>query len=312
MPEYKENNDATGNKNAEKIEKKKSFRDTIREIDEQERKEELEQAALKAEIIAEKERLQRGKYEKSLAKERIELMKLKSGIIADIPKEEKEEKIYTRKEKIANFFFHYKTHLIVSAFLIGLAVFFVYDMVTKVNPDVSVMIIATDSEFYYYSKVIESVLEQYCEDFNGDGNVKVQVNYTPAAADISDSTAIYYTQADQAKLAAEFQAADTILIIADEETCNTIGVTEGVFKDLSDIYPENEGVNNYRYMLNATSIAEDIEYPELAGNLFVAFREPREGIGINEKKFITNFNSALKLWDNYISGNIQNNKDELK
>ena len=285
--------------------KKKTFLDTVREIDERERKEELERAAKIARLKAEKDRAEREEYSKKLALERLELIKLKSGAITEdeseiLRKEEVPEKVYTKKERFENFLYHHKFQLAVFLFIAVLSGFFIHDFASRVIPDVSVMFIASDGDFAFYTEKASEVLERYCEDFNGDGKIKVRVSYLPVVNMEDNLAAFQYNQANQVKLIAEFQSADSIIVIADEKSVFEAGINEGVLKDLRVIYPDNEDVNEFGYMLNATSFAEDIDYPELADNLFIAFREPKSGLGINETRFLENFNNALKMWDGYL------------
>ncbi|MGN0675820.1 MAG: hypothetical protein ACI4KG_08700, partial [Oscillospiraceae bacterium] len=240
-------------------------------------------------------------------------LKLKQGIISeeDIPKEEKIEKQYTVGEKIGNFFYHNKMYIIIISITALILGFLVFDLITNVKPDVSVMFIATDYNIDFMTDNMEDVLEQYCEDYNGDGKVYVRVSYLPAIVDTTgDPSDLYYQQAGQTKLFAEFQAADSIIIIADYDSCEEIGITESVLADLSETYPDDENVSSLGYMLKGTSFAEDIGYDGLADNLFIGFRKPASGFGVSEEKFQNNFDNAVELWTNYINGNVINPAEE--
>jgi hypothetical protein len=103
-----------------------------------------------------------------------------------------------------------------------------------------------------------------------------------------------------------FQMVDDVIVIADEETLAAMGVEEGVFKDLSELYPDEPGATRFGYMLNATDFASDIEYPALAGNLFIGFREPRGRKPADLEKFTENYNNAITLWNNYLNGTVIN------
>ena len=287
-----------------KAKKGKSFMDVYREVNERERAEELKRQSELEAARAERERKERDRYAEKLRQEKLELLKLKQGVISeeDIPSEVKAERHYTVWERVSNFFYHNKMYIIIGTAIFLILAFLVYDLVTRVNPDVTVMIIAKDDSFQFYTENIELVLERYCEDYNGDGKVDVRVFYAPAVMSESQ-TDLYTRQSDQTKLVAEFQSGDTVIIIADMEACEEIGATEGVFSDLSEVFPDDENVAELGYMLSGTNLAEDMEYPALSGELFAAFREPHGGIGINEEKFRTNYEHAVELWTNYITGN---------
>lgn len=289
--------------------KKPSVLENIREMNERKRQEELEEESRRAERLAEKERAQREEYSKQLAQERIQLMKLKQGVISDedIPKEEEVVKQYTVWEKISNFFYHNKMYIIMASVVALIGGFLIYDIVTKIDPDVAAMIIAKDDEFYVRADDMAKILEQYCEDVNGDGHISVRVSYVPAVVD--ENTNTYYTQSDQTKLVAEFMSCSTIVVIADQYTCETIDIADGILADMREIYPDDENAAERGYMLKNTNFAEDIGYDGLSEDLFIGFRVPVEGMG-KMKTFERNYNGALKMWDNYINGNIVNPQAE--
>lgn len=288
--------------NDKKSEKKKgkSFMQVYREVNEKEQAEKLRQESELEAKRAERERRERENYAERLRQEKLELLKLKQGVISeeDIPKEERTEKHYTIAEKIGNFCYHNKMYIIFFALFGALAIFLIYDLISTVRPDVAVMIIAVDDEFQYITSDMEKVFERYCRDYNGDGKIYVRVSYLPA----NDGEVSYFQQANSTKLMAEFQAEDSIVVIADRETCEDMGITEGVLADLRDIYPGDESASELGYMLNGTSFAEDIGYDGLADDLFIAFRLPRSGFGASENSFQQNYDNAIELWSNYING----------
>lgn len=307
------NNEIKNDENGEKTEVsgKVSVLENMRRINEKQHREELEAEAEREKERAEKERLERERYEKKLERDRIELMKLKQGIISDedIPHEAEPVKEYTAWEKIGNFFYHNKMPLIVGAVIVLLAVFLIRDVVTNKKPDVSIMIMASDSELDFRTGDIEKLLEPYCEDFNGDGEVYVRVSYLPAVYS-DDNLDAYFNQSAQTKLMAEFQSGDSIIVIADADTCHTVGIdtvsengnpVDPVLVDMRTIYPDDENCIELGYMLSGTDFAEDIKYTAMSDSLFIGFRLPREALGVNMEKFTANYNNALKLWDNYLN-----------
>lgn len=307
------NNDIKNDESGEKTEVsgKVSVLENMRRINEKQHREELEAEAEREKERAEKERLERERYEKKLERDRIELMKLKQGIISDedIPHEAEPIKEYTAWEKIGNFFYHNKMPLIVGAVIVLLAVFLIRDVVTNKKPDVAIMIMASDSELDFRTGDIEKLLEPYCEDFNGDGEVYVRVSYLPAVYS-DDNLDAYFNQSAQTKLMAEFQSGDSIIVIADADTCHTVGIdtvsengnpVDPILVDMRTIYPDDENCIELGYMLSGTSFAEDIKYTAMSDSLFIGFRLPREALGVNMEKFTANYNNALKLWDNYLS-----------
>lgn len=288
--------------------KGKSFMDVYREVNAKEHAEEMKREAELEAQRAERERRQRESYEAKLRQERLELLKLKQGVIAeeDVVYEKEPEKHYTVWQKIGNFFYHNKVYLIFGTLLAALAAFLIYDYVSTVRPDAVVMIIASDGEFNFITEDISEFLGQYCADNNGDGKVSVRVSYLPAAPS-EDSVSMYYQQADQTKLMAEFQGTEAIMVMGDYEACEVLGITEGVFADMSEYFPDDENVTELGYMLSGTDFAKDIGYEDMADNIFLGFRQPKKGgFGTSEKDFRENFDNAVELWQNYLSGNVIN------
>ena len=283
-----------------KPQKGKSFMQVYREINEKEQAERLKQESEQEARRAEQERHDRENYAAKLRQERLELLKLKQGVISeeDIPKEEKVEKHYTVSQKIGNFFYHNKLYIIIGTLFAALAIFLIYDVVSTVRPDVAVMIIAEDEEFEYITGNIQKVLERYCKDCNGDGKIYVRVSYLPAVVEEFS----YTDQANSTKLMAEFQAGDSIVVIADYEVCEAMGITEGVLADMTEFFPDDENAAELGYMLKGTSFAEDIGYENLADDLFISFRLPKSGFGVDEEEFRQNFDGAVEMWSNYVYG----------
>lgn len=295
--------------NENKSKKKgKSFIDVYREVNAKEHAEELKREAELEAQRAERERRQRENYEAKLRQERLELLKLKQGVIAEeeIVYEKEPEKHYTIWQKIGNYFYHNKVYIIFGTLLAALAAFLIYDYASTVRPDAVVMIIASDGEFNYIAEDISSFLGQYCADNNGDGKISVRVSYLPVSPD-ADSVSMYNQQADSTKLMAEFHGTEAIMIIGDYEACELLGITEGVLADLSGYFPNDENVAELGYMLSGTDFAKDIGYEGLAENIFLGFRQPKKGsFGTSEKDFQKNFDNAIELWKNYLSGNVIN------
>ncbi len=288
-----------------KKEKGRSFMQIYHEINAREEAAEAERQAEEAE----KERKARDAYAEKLRQDKLELLKLKQGVITEdqLPHEEKEEKHYTVWEKIGNFFYHNKMYIIFGTLFAALVVFLAYDIFSTVHPDAAVMIIAENDDFAYITEDIESVLERYCPDYNGDGKIFIRVSYMPAESE----EVSYYNQSQRTKLIAEFQAGDSIIVIGNKNACELTNITEGVLADMREIYPDDENAFEYGYMLDGTSFAEDIGYEQLPDDLFIAFRVPQDGFGVDEDEFTRNYENALEIWDNYINGNEINPKETI-
>ncbi len=287
--------------------KEKSFLEKVREIDEKERLQELEEQASRAKLNAEKERREREAYAKKLEQERIALMKAKQGIVSQEeipPAEPAVQKKYTVKEKISNFFYHYKIAVIIGVLAVALSFFLIHDFVSRVDPDIIVMIIKQDDFLMNNTDAVASALEKYCADYNNDGKIKVDVMYSPSYTENSNSAELYYNQAYQTRLVAEFQSDTVVMFIGDEDTCKYLGIDDGsVTADLTELYPGDENAGKLGYMLSGTNFAKLIGYEDMPDTYFMGFRYPYDSPTINKKRFENNYNNAIDTWNKFLDEN---------
>ncbi|MGN0632169.1 MAG: hypothetical protein ACI4JN_12675, partial [Ruminococcus sp.] len=119
MPKEEKKAGSEENKKNKK-EKPKSFLETVREIDEKERRREEEIEAKRQKILEERRKKQQEEYDRKIREERIELMRLKQGVISEsetIHEEKEEKKKLSVWKKIGNFFYHSKWWLIMAVFI---------------------------------------------------------------------------------------------------------------------------------------------------------------------------------------------------
>lgn len=287
----------------EKKPKEKSFLETVREVNAAERKAELDEEAKRAEERAKREEQQRKAYEEKLRREKLELIKLKQGVISeeDIPKEENVEKQYTVWEKIGNFFYHNKLYLLFGLCIASIAGFLIYDVATRENPDITSMFIATDYNMEYYCDELTELWADIVPDYNGDGKQIARLYYVPVGYADESAASLYYAQGDRTKLIAEFQSGDTIVIIGNKQAYSDLGVLDGVFCDARELFPGDEYAEELGYRLAGTDFKDFIGYPELDDSeLYISFRKPVKLMGTSEEKMQENFDKAVGFWKGFI------------
>lgn len=292
-----------GNENNEK-EKKKSFIETVRELDAADRKAELEEESREALERAREDDRKRRAYEEELRREKLELIKLKAGVITeeDIPRREEEKRQYTVWEKIGNFFYHNKAYVILGCLFTALAVFLIYDYVTKVNPDIQAMYIAPDYDMSYYAGKAEEGWSVYGEDYNKDGKSIVKLYYVPTGYAEESAASVYFAQGDRTKLLGEFQSGSIIIIIGTKESYESLGAMEGVFADCRSLFPGDEYAEEIGYRLGGTDFKDMIGRPDMDDSeLYVSFRSPVKTMGMSEEKMKENFDKAVAFWGNFLT-----------
>ncbi|MCM1525102.1 MAG: hypothetical protein NC120_11670 [Ruminococcus sp.] len=287
-----------------KKEKSKSFLDTVREINEAERRAELEGEARAAEEKAARQAAQRKAYEEKLKRERLELIKLKQGVITEESKLKAEpvpERTYTVGERISNFFYHNKWYVIAGAFFAALAAFLIYDYVRVERPDIQGLYIAADYDMSYYCGELTAVWSEYTQDYNNDGKKIAALYYVPSGYADDTAASIYYAQSDRTKLIGEFQSGNTVMIVGDKYSYQSIGALDGVFYDCRELFPDDPYAEELGYRLAGTDLMETLGCDTVDDSqLYVSFRKPVKTMSMSEEKMRENFDRTTEFWKEFL------------
>ncbi len=242
-----------------KKEKGKSLLETMREIDEKEAAREQKLVEEQEELELKKEKKEREEYEKQIQQDKIELIRLKQGVITESETihEEKEEKIkLSFWKKISNFFYHSKWWLPITAIIVAIFAFLVYDYFSREKADLIVMLLTDDDQMQTHTEELELYIEQFVDDENGDGKIHVDIYPIPVNDDIG---AMDYYTGNMTKLSTEMQLADSILILTDAKA-NEIILADQTLENLEDIYPDEDLVRGVGYYVRHTDFATKIDY----------------------------------------------------
>lgn len=87
-----------------------------------------------------------------------------------------EPRTYTKQEKAANWWHYHWAALAAILAALGLAAWFVYDMVNQTDPDLRVGYVGQTTLLPETTEALQQALLPYVEDRNGDGQVVVQVS----------------------------------------------------------------------------------------------------------------------------------------
>ncbi len=141
----------------------------------------------------------------------------REGLLVGVSEEElrpnpKPEPPKTPKGKLENFWYHYKWHTIITVFVVGVLAVLIGQLVTKDDPDYSVVLAIQGYASDAATAKLEAELEKYGVDVDGDGKVEVQIN----SINLGDSTD--YGMANQIKLMAQLATGDMMFYIFDQET----------------------------------------------------------------------------------------------
>ncbi len=232
--------------------------DAARALEEQR----AQEAAQAKELARRAEEEKQKAYEEQLRQERLELLRLKQGVIDEsetIHEEKEAPKKYTIWQKISNFFYHNKWWMGMAAFFVFVGGYLTYQTLTTVHPDMIVLLLVHDDYFNAAcSDNICALFEQYIGDENGDGRVDVDVYYIPASEATAERSG--YT-GDSTKLFAEFQTGEAVLVISDAGADAFI-VPDNNLLDLEDSLGQYAQTDAQRFYLADTGFAEAVGWDE--------------------------------------------------
>lgn len=261
--------------NGKKKNKTKSFLETVREIDEKERKREEEIEAKRQKILEERRKKEQEAYDKKIREERIELMRLKQGVITEsetLHEENEEKKKLSLWKKLTNFLYHNKWWLVITVFLVGTFGYMAVDLLTTVHPDMIVMVLTDDPTLQQTNDYLSKYFEQYIDDVNGDGKVYVDVYSIPVDDDISINE---YYNGNMTKLSSQFQMADSIMVITDAVANKTI-LADETLVDMEELFPDNKNVHGKGFYIRNTDFMDKVGYTGvvLDRDIYIGLRKP--------------------------------------
>ena len=260
--------------------KEKSLFEVARELEQQQQ----EQEKLAQELIQKKEEEKRLAYEEQLKQDKLELIRLKQGLIAEsetIHEEQKEQKKYSFSEKISNFIYHNKWWMGIGGFFTVLIGFLIFQVVTTVHPDMIILLVVDDDLFNAAcSDGISDIFAQYIDDINNDGKVVVDVYYMPASHETEKNDG---NTGDMTKLFAEFQLGEAVLVISDEGADEYI-VPDSTLVNLEEYFGDYQETQEMRFMLSGTDFANALEWDmPFDDDIYIGIRQVRKTMDSEEK-----------------------------
>lgn len=242
---------------------------------------------------------ERKNYEKQLENEKVELVKLKTGVIdeSDIIKEEVSEPIkLSKKEWLKNFWWHNKIIIIVVILAAAVVSYITYDTLSRVKPDLKI-IMTVNNGLVNRTEEIENYFERFCTDLNGDGEVKVQVLSAPLTDDTDDYVQI---QQYQEVYLANMQTGEVIFILTDDKTDTDIyseNESDNLLSDLSSEFKDNEFVNNKGLALKGDYIEDVFKYhTNYPQNIYLGMRKPTKTLKDSKEDMQKNYDEAFKIF----------------
>lgn len=267
-------------------------------LEEKKAQEEYEENLLKRQ---EQEIEERKEHEKNLNESKVELIKLKQGVIdkSEVIHVEKEEEInLSFKEKLSNFWWHDKVWIIAAIFAIVVVGFIVYDSLSRTKPDLKILM-TVNNGLVNRTEEVESFFEKYCDDINGDGEVAVEVISTPLVKDTDDYMSM---QKYQETYLANMQTGEIIFVITDEETDVDIYSEDednNLLADVKKDFPDNNYVTKKGLQLRGSYIEDVFKYhTDMPQNVYLAMRSPTKTLKDSSDDMQKNYDEAFKIFTN--------------
>ena len=271
----KDKKSVPANEEEDKLHISKSVFQTSREMQEKAD----EELRLKREEAQRKYELKKKKaaeaHDKRLEQERLELLKLKTGVIDESEKLRENDTAEVKRsflQKVSSFFYLNKWWLSIATVLVFIGGLLVYDLVTKPRPDMIVLMIGMNQELGEQSE-LQDYLSQFTPDNNNNGKQFASLYYIPYTGIEKEDFVNNVPQ----KLTAELQCADSVVIIANKDIGSVL-TPEDTFVDLTELYPDNPHVKGYRFMLADTDFAEKVGVDKsfVSDDWFIAIRKPQD------------------------------------
>lgn len=278
-----EKNDAMPEDDDDKLHITKSIFQTSREMKDKANEEERQRREALELKLAEKRKKAQEAHDKRLEQERLELLKLKHGVIEEsetIHEETEEEVKLTLWGKIKNFFYHNKWWLGIGTVTACIAVFLIINLVTRPNPDMIVLMIGENYTLNEESELTEYITS-FCSDFNDNGKTEAAVYYIPYTGDQARD----YANGVQTKLTVEVQSGEAVIVLGNNMADEVFGGTDALV-DLETLFPGNEHVDGCKLMLKDTDFAEKVGVPPsvVGDEWFLAIRKPQKLLNTSQKK----------------------------
>lgn len=280
-----------------KDKKSQGIFETIRQVNQQEQRkidEENEKELLRHEK-------QRDEYGKILEEDKKKLLKLKQGMISRekaVGSDIEEKKKYTIWQKFKNFIYHNKWWLGFASFFAIVAGFLIYDKLTATKPDLTFMLLSDNTDLYAQYEDMGKYFDSIIKDYNDDGEKYANILYIPISDD-EDSNTVGIYESNLARLNAEFQLGQTMLVIADKNTDSLI-VPEETLVDLEKRYPDNNNIKKYGFYLKGTKFAELVGFNgELPEDLYIGVRKITDTL-TSEKETKRNYDIAMETLDKLV------------
>ncbi len=176
-----------------------------------------------------------------------------------------------RKKKWDNFWYYYKYHVLIGAFILFCVITFAKDMLGKVSYDYNIGFLGDYSIMEEDKTKLEKWFVKNAEDLNKDGEVHVQVNDYFIPSEGEDGYDPQMVMAGQTKFSADVQTATSVIYFVSKASYDK-------FKEM-EIFPEDE---NQLLEVKDCKAFKEMESPVSLQDMYITMRILPE-VADNEK-----------------------------
>lgn len=199
----------------------------------------------------------------------------------------------TRK-KWDNFWYYYKIHVLIGAFLLFMAVVFIKDMLSKIEYDYNVAFVSDYMMADEDNLALQKYFEENGEDLNGDGEVHVQIQNYSIPSEDSKGYDPQMLMASQTKLTVDMQEGTSMIFFLSEQNFEK-------FKE-SGVLPENR--EDYVDVKACGGYAE-CGSPQSIEDMFVGLRIVEGTKMADDEESIAYQQASERLFDKFVQGSGQ-------
>ncbi|MDK2802411.1 MAG: hypothetical protein KFW09_03440 [Oscillospiraceae bacterium] len=202
------------------------------------------------------------------------------------------------KNKLENFFYHYKWIVMILIIVISIIIILIINFFNRPSYDLTVLIVGDYSFLSEYDR-IDQVLKEYADDYNNDGEILIElVPFT--IQDEENSKNPYPNALNLSKLMANLTLSTTVIYIIDDYVYDSIG-TENAFINLELEYGDIYGVKGDKFNIENTEFLERLNLQNFPKDFSILIRNIEDFSDKNKEKVILNYNNSKKFVNNIIT-----------
>ena len=267
--------------------------------EERERQRQIEEKAAerRSEAVRRKREAEKQREEK-IREEKLELLRLKNGIKdeddSELTKNDEIHEKPTGMAAVSNFWYHYKTVVLVCTVICAFIGYAVFTEVTKKRDDLTIILTSNCGLGENYEE-LEKFFEKYTDDMDGNGYVHVGIIDVPMSPIIEETMQNTYMQ----KLTAQIEIGDGMIMITDSYTKPEC--VELLNDKLSEDFPGNKYIDEMGFSFDSKVMAEELNFPALPNDVHMSIRKPLETTSLDADEAQQLYDESFRVFERIVN-----------